>query len=287
MNRPTETASIKEWALYYANLGQPVFPVYEMGPNGSCVCVGGPECKPGKHPRTLHGYLDAATDAAQINTWWDRWPNANIGAPTGSAGLWDVLDVDGQQGAERFRTLLQFYEDQPPDGPRVRTGSGVGLHYFGQPTSTKGTASKIGGPGSKIDWRGEGNYVVLPPSNHASGGRYSWERWPVEVELPEFSPWLVTLAKDAAGVRSKPSTRGKKDPRRSKRGAQQVIHDGEGREADLLSKLGEWRRNGDDPDIIRAAAYAWADKYTDPPLAYETVDKKIDWLWGARAAADE
>lgn len=287
MSHPTSTTPNKDWALYYASLGQPVFPVYEIDSDERCSCHRADCTKPGKHPRTDHGYLEASTDPAQIAAWWHDTPQANIGAPTGSNGLWDVLDIDGEVGRTTMDGLLHFYEDQLPDGPRVRTGSGAGTHYLGRPAGAKGSASKIGGPGSKIDWRGEGTYVVLPPSNHASGGTYTWEVWPDEAPLPEFSPWLVRAAKEAGGTKQRPSTRGKKDSRRKKRGAQPVVHDGEGREAALLSKLGEWRRNGDDKEVIRAAAYAWADKYTSPPLRHEVIDKKVEWLWGARDAADE
>ena len=63
-------------ALRYAELGYPVFP-----------CVPG-----GKAPATAHGFLDATTDAGQIEAWWTARPDANIGMPT--AGLL-VVDVDG------------------------------------------------------------------------------------------------------------------------------------------------------------------------------------------------
>ena len=41
---------------------------------------------------TPHGFLDATTDAGQIEAWWTARPDANIGMPT--AGLL-VVDVDG------------------------------------------------------------------------------------------------------------------------------------------------------------------------------------------------
>ena len=63
-------------ALRYAELGYPVFP-----------CVPG-----GKAPATAHGFLDATTDAGQIDGVVDEHPDANIGMPT--AGLL-VVDVDG------------------------------------------------------------------------------------------------------------------------------------------------------------------------------------------------
>ena len=48
----------------------------------------------GKKPLTKHGYKDASKDPAQIEAWWNRWPNANIGLPTGETNGILVIDVD-------------------------------------------------------------------------------------------------------------------------------------------------------------------------------------------------
>lgn len=68
-------------ALAYAAKGVPVFP-----------------CDPAKKkPLTKHGFKEASTDPATIAEWWERWPNAMIGMPTGKAsGVW-VLDVDNPE----------------------------------------------------------------------------------------------------------------------------------------------------------------------------------------------
>ena len=61
-------------ALAYADLGYSVFP-----------------CAPGrKQPLTEHGFLDATTDVATIESWWTTHPSANIAVAT--AGL-VVIDV--------------------------------------------------------------------------------------------------------------------------------------------------------------------------------------------------
>src|SRR5215208_2537952 len=97
-------------ALEYARRGRPVFPCYEVGPEGHCSCRKGLQCEhPGKHPRwergTLeHGHLDATTDEALIRHWWGKWPHANVAALVLRGEM--VLDVDPRNGGfESLRTL--------------------------------------------------------------------------------------------------------------------------------------------------------------------------------------
>ena len=71
-------SSMLKSALWYAEHGVPVFP-----------------CSPrAKEPFTAHGFKDATADAHQIRRWWRRWPDANIGIPTGKASGLLVLNVD-------------------------------------------------------------------------------------------------------------------------------------------------------------------------------------------------
>jgi hypothetical protein len=80
-------------ALHYARKGWPVFP---------CQWTGGLR----KAPLTGHGFYDATTDAPTIREWWDRWPKALIGIPTGAPIGAVVLDIDVKDwGANGFDTL--------------------------------------------------------------------------------------------------------------------------------------------------------------------------------------
>jgi hypothetical protein len=136
----------------------------------SCSCRD-PDCgQLGKHPLgslVPHGVTDATCNRARILAWWTRHPQANIGLATGYA--FDVLDVDGPDGAQAIRTLAATHGLHSA-GPLVRTGGG-GWHYYLAPTGL-GNASPAGL--EHVDWRGRGGYVVAPPSRHASGHPYQW-----------------------------------------------------------------------------------------------------------------
>ncbi len=129
-------------ALDYAARGIPVFP-----------------CKPGgKAPLTSHGHLDATTDRSRITAWWNRWPDANIGMPTGKRTGVFVLDADDLGAlAELEANIGKLLATRI-----VRTPSG-GLHlYFRHVewiTNSSGTLPE------GIDVRGEGGYVLVPPSS--------------------------------------------------------------------------------------------------------------------------
>ncbi|MBC8422882.1 bifunctional DNA primase/polymerase [bacterium] len=180
----TETEGALDFALLYAGLGWRVFPLHSMQ-DGACSC-GNTSCtSPGKHPRTKRGCKDATTDERRIRAWWKRWPDANVAIATGQGSGLVVIDVDPRHGGDDSWETLQ-HELELPATWEVRTGGG-GVHaYFSYP---EGAAITIGasvlGPG--VDHRGNGGYVVAPPSNHASGGTYFWDVLEGEplAELPD------------------------------------------------------------------------------------------------------
>jgi hypothetical protein len=136
----------------------------------SCSCRD-PGCgQVGKHPLgslVPHGVKDATCNRARILAWWTRHPQANIGLATGRT--FDVLDVDGPNGAQAIRDLAATH-GLHSSGPLVRTGGG-GWHFYLAPTGL-GNVHPQGLEG--VDWRGHGGYVVAPPSRHASGQPYRW-----------------------------------------------------------------------------------------------------------------
>jgi len=191
---PHDSTSPLVWALWYAEQGFPVFPLwwptkYADTPE-EAVCACGKECShPGKHPLgrlVPHGRNDATTDPRTIIRWWEEYPLANVGVATGECV--NVLDIDDP---DAFRQVL-------PPGPLPitptyvtgRHGGGVQIWFQG------GFLRSIGSdklPGADV--RGKGGSVTVPPSRHYTGNRYEWVtgRGP---DLPLAKPptWLVAKA---------------------------------------------------------------------------------------------
>jgi hypothetical protein len=151
------------WAARYAALGWPVFPCWpgEKAPLGRLA---------------PHGYKDATTDPARIADWWKAWPEANIGCALAPAGL-DITDLDGPQGIAELRA--RFGTDAFPPTPLVvRTGrpdSGWHLYYRHRVDELPVRATNCGAY-EEYDLLSNG-YIILPPSLHKSGNRYSWVTW--------------------------------------------------------------------------------------------------------------
>ncbi len=159
----------REAALHYAQQGIPVFPVR------------------GKIPyANTRGFYDATTDPDLIGWWWRRWPDANLAVPTGRASGWVAIDIDGRHGGFTSLTVLKALLSQQgedvhhvhlpalPATRVARTGSGLHLIYQAPSSVLRNHVRCVGLDG--IDLRGEGGYIVVAPSLHPNGRRYSWSQ---------------------------------------------------------------------------------------------------------------
>jgi hypothetical protein len=122
-------------------------------------------CTPGgKQPLTTHGFYDASADLATVKSWWQRWPDANIGMPTGVASGVDVVDIDVHAGGNGFAAFERARSAGLADGWAwlVRTPSG-GVHaYYLRGLVEEQRSWQV--PGQHVDFRGDGGYIIAPPS---------------------------------------------------------------------------------------------------------------------------
>jgi Bifunctional DNA primase/polymerase, N-terminal/Family of unknown function (DUF5906) len=175
--------TVLDWALAYSKKGFKVFPVHSIK-DGECTC-GKPSCgDAGKHPKITRWQHDATDDEAKIREWFKEEPT-NIGIATGQKSGITIIDVDigpGKKGAETWADLIK--ESGEPKTLTAITGSG-GFHFVFKYNSVLKTSSNTLGEG--VDCRNDGGYVVAAPSNHRSGGAYSWVDFnEVIADLPDY-----------------------------------------------------------------------------------------------------
>jgi hypothetical protein len=112
-----------------------------------------------KVPLTTGGFKNATCDMKQLIQWWSKNPKAQIGVPTGHVNNLVVLDVDSPEAAEAVGKM-----NLPPSFT-VQTRSGRWQIWFRQPEGAK-SKNSVEKLGAKLDVRGDGGYVIAPPSVH-------------------------------------------------------------------------------------------------------------------------
>lgn len=181
-------------ALHYAAIGWHVFP-----------------CRPDKHPHIEKWQLVASVDPAQIESWWVRWPQAHVGVATGLSRLCaidlDLKPSEGKDGVAAFARLVEQNGGQHGCGLMASTPRG-GRHYvYLAPEQRVGSCTDVL-PGSGIDVRADGGYVVVP--SPASPGR----EWVVgdpfrvgeggQIDIGPMPPWVLDLVTTRRSISSRP-----------------------------------------------------------------------------------
>jgi hypothetical protein len=252
--RPTNEARIRA-ALWFAERGFGIFPVWSTRSDGRCKCPAASACSaPGKHPVTVNGFQDATQDEAKIRTFLTAGSDPNYGmvCPEGVF----ALDVDGEDGPARLAALEAQHGALPPT---LRTETANGQHVFlrwpdGYPRPLRQIFGFVTRWGSgKLS-----GYVIGPRSIHPSGVEYR----PVDgsfdiAELP--ATWAAAVA--APGV----TVHGRQGPEDIRPGHR---HDWLRDTARLYS--GTVR----DPDALFAAVWAENEKL-DAPKSREEVERAI------------
>jgi hypothetical protein len=242
-------------ALEYAERGWLVIPLHSAK-NGECSC-GKKDCgSPGKHPRTKRGKDDGSKEPRQIEQWFHRWPDANLGILTGQASGLVVLDVDGDDGKATLKTLMAGNGPLPKTlcvktGRKASDGKRKGCHYYFRAPADAVIRNSAGILGKGLDVRGEGGYVVAPPSLHASGLLYEWQD--AGMPLAELPAWLAAKLADARPALGTAKEVGEEIP--------------EGGRNDALTRCaGTMRRRGMSQEAIEAALIQENRAHCKPPL---------------------
>lgn len=135
-------------------------------------------CDIKKRPICAGGFKAATQDAEQIERLFSAPNAALIGMPTGAISGIDVVDIDVRDGkaGEEWR---RKHADKLGATRIARTQSG-GYHYYYR--HRDGVRNRAGINGC-TDVRGDGGYVIIPPSDG-----YSWVN---DEELAQYPDFLV------------------------------------------------------------------------------------------------
>jgi hypothetical protein len=151
------TALLYDAALDYQGRKLPIFPLQPRG----------------KEPACARGCLDATADIERIRGWWGQIKNLNIGMATGgSSGLF-VVDVDAEDGRKSLAELEEKHGKLPATVSVITGRDGCGEHLYFK-LNGHAVRNSAGLIGRGLDVRGDGGYVLLPPSVHPSGRVYVW-----------------------------------------------------------------------------------------------------------------
>src|SRR5215472_6315945 len=143
------------------------------------------------------GFKHATKEEKQLREWWSRWPDAQIGVPCGAVNHLLVVDIDGPQGQEWVR------KQNWPQTFTVETSPGHWQYWFRQPPgiTTKCSARAIA---DEVDVRGDGGYVIAPPSiHHETKQAYAPLSWDTpRADAPHSLVRFVTAAASSSSPRS-------------------------------------------------------------------------------------
>jgi hypothetical protein len=169
------TSTLRDAALALAAKGMRVFP-----------CKAHP-AERRKEPMFNEWQRYATTDATRIGNWW-RHDEFNVAIATGpGSGVW-VLDLDGDEHEVWLREL-EAEHGALPATVEVITGKGRHL-YFRWPADR--IIRNVQNRDDFPDVRGDGGYVLAPPSIHPSGRAYAWSVDSAD-EFADAPEWLIDL----------------------------------------------------------------------------------------------
>lgn len=120
----------------------------------------------------------------EVSRWFDQSPAPNIGIVTGEISNLVVFDLDSKSAEDFAESEGGF-----PDTVKVKTGKGYHVYMKHPGFKVENDVRKE----YDIDIRGDGGYVVAPPSKHGSGNHYEWvDGFSLsEIDPADHVPWTI------------------------------------------------------------------------------------------------
>ncbi len=177
-----EMNSILTAALKYESMGFSVIPVQES-----------------KKPYIAwEKYQTERANPELIKEWWQKYTTANVAIVTGKVSKLGVVDCDSPEGREALEELLPDNLITP-----IATTPGGGWHYYFDHRNGLGNAARFL---QDTDFRGQGGYIISPPS---SG--YAWMpglniEKTIPAELPTSIDKYLSLYREGVDIPGTPQS---------------------------------------------------------------------------------
>jgi hypothetical protein len=195
-----------------------------------------------------------------IKHWFQSWPNANIGLVTGAVSDCIVVDLDSDEATKKLKSRLGDYDLSAV--PRSRTGKGWQLFFKYPGVSIPNRTGVL----SNMDIRGDGGYVVVPPSIHPNGKQYKWEI-SLNGQLPELPEELLKIIQSP--TRTEQGARERFDTAKALAGVP------EGQRDETVFKLACKLRNADVPREMAEELVIEAARNCRPPFSERAALDKV------------
>ena len=197
-------------------------------------------------------YQNEKASEEQIKKWFKEPSTLNIGIVTGKISNIVVVDVEAGGSTEDL-----------PSTVIAKTGGGGWHYYYKHPGFEVKNATRIR---ELTDIRGDGGYIITPPSLHKSGKRYKWSVSPNEADFAELPDWVFKKTEKPTNKKlnlndllNKPVPEGSRNTAAAKL-AGKILHD---------LPLEQWESSG------WSIFSSWNEKQNKPPL--EETELKNVW----------
>ena len=206
-------------------------------------------------------------DEKEIKNWFKKWPDSRIGIVTGKISNLFVVDVDSEEAREKLEA--EYIPDSLPL-PICKSPRG-GYHYYFQ--HTNGLRNQTNIDGMALDTRGEGGFIMAPPSEGLNGNGYAWlkgcEIWKVP---PAIMPESLYKYINAFSLSLGSNKNGNKRSQRVTKG--NIIFTEPGRDETLFHLANHLVKGGMPTDNIREYL-SFIAAHCEPPFPNNEVESKI------------
>ena len=208
----------------------------------------------------------------EIDEWFRREPQANLGLVCGAVSGVVAVDVDGEDGQAWFKANM------PRPNRYQQTSSPHKFHAFYKHPRGDCRIPPAVRIEKEIDVRGDGSYVVIAPSIHPSGAQYSLRELEGFTGIDSLVPvpdLTLDKQKDGSFKVAVSAPEGTGD-----------LHAAQGARNETLTSLcGRMYARGCSADEVVAFAHGWNAQYCEPPLPakeVETVARSMAKTHGGR-----